>query len=96
MARMDNMPMNMRELLDGLHFPVAKIEILDFADDHEASEEALEILRALPQESYDSMRALLNDMGQVEQIPGTENLWASARQQQDVMEEPAITERPFR
>lgn len=96
MARMDHMTMNMRELLDGLHFPVAKIEILDFADGREASEEALELLRALPEENYGGMRELLDDLGQVEQIPGTENLWASARKSDDLMEEPAITERPFR
>ena len=71
-------PMNLRALLDGIEFPVEKIEIVSYADEHDASEEALEALRALPQRSYPNIKTLNRDLGLIETTAGAANIWGSA------------------
>jgi hypothetical protein len=73
-----NAPMNLRELLDGMPFPVEKIEIISYAEDHDASEEALEALRALPRMHYNGPHTLNHDLGLIARTAGSMNLWSSA------------------
>lgn len=74
----ENNPMNLRELLDGMAYPVEKIEIIAYAIDHDASEEALEMLRALPHEHYKGPNLLNRDLGLIGQVAGSMNVWSSA------------------
>ena len=71
------MPMNLEEIIDGIEFPAAKVQIVDYAGEQGASEEAMEMLRALPVQNYDSMEEINNNLGLIEEQPGSENLWSS-------------------
>lgn len=72
-----DMPLNLEELLDGLNWPATKTGIVSYAQDRDAGAEALDLLQALPREEYDSLEALNADLGLVEDLPGSENLWSS-------------------
>lgn len=76
-----NMPMNLEEVLNGIVFPTAKVEIIVYADQQGASEKALELLRGLPARSYKNMQEINRYLGLVDQQPGNENLWPSNRKQ---------------
>ena len=71
------MPMNLEEIIDGIEFPAAKVQIVDYAGEQGASEEAMEMLRALPVQNYNNMNEINAELGKVEEQPGSENLWAS-------------------
>lgn len=73
------MPMNLEEILDGIRFPTAKTQIVTYADENGASEEALEILRAIPARDYRNMQEINAKLGMIEDQPGSENLWSSSR-----------------
>lgn len=75
-------PLNLEALLDGLAFPAVRVEIVDYADAHGASEEALELLRAIPDRDYRSLTELNAGLGLVGRQPGGENLWPSNPQRQ--------------
>lgn len=70
-------PMNILEIFDDADFPMTKTELVSHAMDHDASEEALDMLHALPSAYYESFEELNNDLGEIEDLPGHENLWAS-------------------
>lgn len=72
-----DMPVNMEEALDGIPFPAAKVQIITYADEQGASEEAMELLRALPVKSYNNMEEINAGLGLVEEQPGSKNLWSS-------------------
>jgi len=76
MPMMNSAP-NLEELLDDLIFPAAKMDLLAVAEDHDASEDSLELLRALPKEEYGSLPDLNKDLGLVGRGRGDENLWPS-------------------
>lgn len=69
-------PMNLEELLDGINFPAGRIEIISYAEGRDASEEALEALRALPDESYRNLQHINAHLGLIERLPGSENIWS--------------------
>ena len=71
------MPMNLEEVLGGIMFPAVKVQIVIYASDHGASEEAMELLRALPVHSYNNMQEINAELGLIERQPGSENLWSS-------------------
>jgi hypothetical protein len=71
------MEMNLETLLDGIDFPATKSEIVTYADDQGASEEALEAFRALPKQSYNSFYDVNSGLGMIESLPGNENLFSS-------------------
>ncbi len=70
-------PVNVEEVLDGIPFPAAKVQIITYAGENDASEEVMEMLRALPVQNYDSMEEINNNLGLIEEQPGSENLWSS-------------------
>lgn len=69
--------MNLEGLLDGIDFPATKLEIVTYAGDNGASEEALEAFRALPKQSYNSYYDVNSGLGLIEALPGNENLFSS-------------------
>ncbi len=71
---------NYLELIDGIDLPATKPEIVSFAIDNGASEEALEAFEALPHAEYKTMAALNRDIGLIEQLPGgNANLFSSSQ-----------------
>lgn len=71
-----NMPLNLEEVLDGILFPAAKVEILTFAGEQGASREAMTVLQALPVKSYHNMNEINEALGTVESQPGDANIYA--------------------
>ena len=68
---------NLFELLDGLAFPVSKMEIIAYAEDKDASEEAMDQLQYIPDDIYNSMADLNRHANEIEIIEGGPNLWSS-------------------
>lgn len=72
------MSLNYLELIDGIDLPATKPEIVSYAMDSGASEEALEAFEALPHDEYKSFAALNRDLGLIEEVPGgASNLFSS-------------------
>jgi len=71
---------NFLELVDGAHFPMTKAELVSWCEDKGASEEALDIIQALPHEEYASFAAFNREIGMIEQLPGGKaNLFSSSQ-----------------
>ncbi len=70
---------NLEELLDGITFPTSKVEIIEYAEDQGASEEALEYFRAMRFKNYNNMQDINAVLGLIENQPGSENIWSSRR-----------------
>jgi hypothetical protein len=73
-----NHPLNMLEILDGVPLPATKQELIDYAQDHDASEDMLDQLQAMPGDTFNSISDINRHIGLVEDMPGSENLWSSA------------------
>lgn len=69
------LPQNLEQLLDGMALPAAKVDILDYAAEQGADEDALEILRALPKDEYATLNEINAALGKLEKQPGSDNLW---------------------
>lgn len=68
---------NMLEVLDGMEFPATKVEMVAYAEDQDAAEETLELIEALPERLYTSIRDVARHNGEIEHLPGEENLFSS-------------------
>ncbi len=69
---------NFLELVDGAEFPMTKTELVAYCEDQGASEEALDIIQALPHAEYPSLESFNREIGMVEQLPGGKmNLFSS-------------------
>ncbi len=70
-------PINLEELLDGIAFPVSTIEVMAYAEDQDPSEEAMELLRGLPENmEFDSFAELRRHLGLLALQPGNENIFS--------------------
>ncbi len=79
MADTVNRPLNVLELLDRAPLPASKEELVQYAQDHDASEEAVEQIRAMPGENFRSIKDISNHLALMDDLPGGEaNLWSSA------------------
>lgn len=61
---------NFLELVDDAHFPMTKAELVAHCEDRGASEEALDMIQALPHEEYDSFAMFNREIGMIETLPG--------------------------
>ena len=68
-------PPEILELLETVSFPVTKVELVAHAEDHDASEEALEIIRAMPDRVYNSLQQINASLGLIEDLPHTDDGW---------------------
>lgn len=64
------MSINFLELVDGAHFPMTKAELVAWCEDRGASEEALDIIQALPHDEIESFSAFNREIGLIETLPG--------------------------
>jgi hypothetical protein len=71
---------NFLELVDGAHFPKTKAELVSWCEDQGASEEALDMIQALPHDEYATFDAFNREIGRIEQLPGGDsNLFSSSQ-----------------
>lgn len=64
------MAINYLELIDGMKFPATRTEIVEYAQDHDASEEAVEAFRAMPKEHFKTLVDVSKVVGQLDRLPG--------------------------
>lgn len=70
-------PVNILELLDGVVFPASKMELIAYAQDQGASEDALDLLQSIPDDIYSSLGHVNIHINDLEIIEGVENLFSS-------------------
>lgn len=63
------------ELLDDAPFPLTKPELVAYAEDQDASEEALEVIRVMPDRVYNNVEQVNAGLGLIEDLPHTDNGW---------------------
>ena len=68
---------NIESLIEGARFPATVKSLTSHAEDQGSSEEALDIIQALPDRDYASLTEVLRATGQIEKLPGQENLFSS-------------------
>ncbi len=71
-------PINILEILDGMPLPASKPELIAWAEDHNASEDVLTQLQAMPGDSFATLAEINRNAGLIGDLPGRENLWSSA------------------
>jgi hypothetical protein len=70
-------PLNILEVLDGMTFPANLVEVVAYAEDHDASEEVMDQIQALPDRAYNSIHDVALHLGLIEHLPDEENLYSS-------------------
>ena len=71
---------NFLELVDGAHFPMTKAELVSYCEDRGASEEALDIIQAMPHNEINSFAMFNREIGQIETLPGGHmNMFSSSQ-----------------
>ena len=66
------MAINLMELIDGFQFPGTKAQIVEYALENDASEDALELLEGLPEMYFDSLAEFSRHATDIELLPGAE------------------------
>lgn len=61
---------NFLELVDGARFPMTKAELVSYCEDRGASEDALDMIQALPHNEIESFAMFNREIGQIETLPG--------------------------
>lgn len=62
---------NFLELVDGAPFPMTKAELVSRCEDRGASEEALDIIQALPEAPIENLPMFNRVIGRVDALPGS-------------------------
>ena len=71
---------NFLELVDKAHFPMTKAELVSYCENHGASEEALDMIQALPHDEIESFAMFNREIGLIEQLPGGNmNMFSSSQ-----------------
>lgn len=78
---------NILELIDGAPFPLTKVEIVEYAQDQDASQEALDIIQAMPDLIYKSVHEFSKHISEIEELPHRGDMWGSAPAE-ELFEEP--------
>jgi hypothetical protein len=66
------MAINLLELIDGFPFPGTKAQLVEYAQENDASEEALDILRGIPEMYYESLPQFSRHAIEIDLLPGSE------------------------
>jgi hypothetical protein len=61
---------NFLELVDTARFPMTKAELVSYCEDRGASEEALDMIQALPHNEIESFAMFNREIGRIETLPG--------------------------
>ncbi len=57
-------PRTVLKYLEGIEFPASRQDLLDWADDHDAPDQVMSILQALPEQEFGSMQHVERIMGE--------------------------------
>jgi hypothetical protein len=60
---MNARPSEVRKVLAGASYPASRAELIELAEEHEASDEVLEDLSGLAEEEYESSAEVMADLG---------------------------------
>lgn len=58
-------PSNILQYFKGINFPVDKQELIDFAEDHDAPDQIINVLQGLPDQVYNSANELMQHIAQL-------------------------------
>ncbi|HQX28265.1 MAG TPA: DUF2795 domain-containing protein [Alphaproteobacteria bacterium] len=64
------MAINYLELIDGMKFPATRAEIVEYALENDASHEALDAFRAMPQQHFPTLAHVSRAVGLLDRLPG--------------------------
>lgn len=71
---------NFLELVDGARFPMTKAELVSFCEDRGASEDALDVIAALPHDEIESFAMFSREIGRIQMLPGGRmNMFSSSQ-----------------
>ncbi len=70
-------PMNLMALLDGVQTPVARAGLVIYAQSQDASDDALNAIRGLPDREFSDMQDINSSLGHIKEMPGQNNLFSS-------------------
>ena len=71
---------NFLELVDGAHFPMTKAELVSYCEDRGASEDALDIIQAMPHDEISSFAMFNREIGRIQTLPGGHmNMFSSSQ-----------------
>ncbi len=62
-------------LVQQLSFPLSKIELLEQAESSGMDDDILILLRALPDQDFESKQEIIYHLGEIDPLPGAENIW---------------------
>ena len=68
---------NIELMIEGAKFPATVKSLTAYAEDQGASEDALDIIQALPDRDYKTLTDVLRATGRIDKLPGQENLFSS-------------------
>ena len=71
---------NFLELVDGARFPMTKAELVSYCEDRGASEEALDMIQAMPHDEINSFAMFNREIGRIQTLPGGHmNMFSSSQ-----------------
>ena len=73
-----NQPVNLLEIIDGITFPISKMELIAYAEDRGASEEIMTQLQAIPDDIYDTRADIVRHGSEIEVLENRDDMWGSA------------------
>ena len=71
-------PVNVLEVLEDVEFPATVVEMVAFAEDNDASEEVLDMIRAMEEREYESIQDVNRHLNVIAVEEGEENIYSSA------------------
>lgn len=66
MEERDVSPTNIAQCLGGINFPCSSDDLVEYAETHDCSPEALDVLYSLPEKEYRSIADVMSGIGDVE------------------------------
>lgn len=73
-------PINAEYLLDGAEFPIEKIGLINHAEQKGGREDALELLRGLPEKRFHNIQEVNDYLGLIEALPMPANQFSSIKE----------------
>jgi hypothetical protein len=74
------MSINFMELFDDIQLPATRAELVEHAAEKKASEDALDMLQAMPDEQFYTLEDINKNVSQFRQVPGGDsNLYSSSQ-----------------
>ena len=70
-------PINAQYLLDGAEFPIEKVGLINFAEQKGGREDALELLRGLPEKRFHNIQEVNEYLGLIAALPMPANQFSS-------------------